>query len=256
MNALLNMGKNIYLSPKPRRKSLDIIRETLFNIKKNEKSVTIIGLCGGSSSGKSKIAAYYQKNISMSEVIAEKAFFRVNRKTRKLSAIDEPLIGDADNYPQERKVFITELSNPLSYNHDLLIELLEKLRKGQKVKVPTFDDDTNTITEDNKEIDPKRTRVIILEGSFILYNQTIRDMLDLKIYSEIDDDVRLSRLILKENNYLKNRPNAIKTFFLIYKKYLKPSYENYVESCKMYANIIFPNYVTNEKGDILEDYFI
>ena len=75
-------------------------------------------------------------------------------------------------------------------------------------------------------------------------------MFDLKLYTQVDDDVRLSRLILRENVYLKNNANDFKIFFLIYEKYLKTSFEANIEPGKQCANIILPNYEITEDDEI------
>lgn len=252
MNTLTNNNLMV-ISPKPRKKSLFLIQEKIAKERRSGKNVVLIGLCGGQSSGKTKIAQYYQKNIPNSKVISEKGYFK--NRTRKLSA-NEPFIEDFDGYSKERKTLLIELSKPDSYDHEALIETLTNLVKGEKVTVPTYDDNTDSVIPDDVEIDPKKINIVILEGSFIFYNQTIREMLDVKLFSEVDDDVRLSRLILKENKYLNSNPKAIKIFSIIYTKFLKPSYENYVESCKIYAQFNLPNYVINVEGEIMEDNLI
>ncbi|MCQ2819091.1 MAG: hypothetical protein MJ252_17655 [archaeon] len=249
-----NEMSSLLISPKPRKSSMDMIQVGIQNVSKTGRKCVFLGLCGGPSSGKSTIANYYQAKIPYSVVIAEKDFYKaLQRKRRKLSVVDEPLIGDQDGYSPERKVVLTEMSNPLSFDHNHLLGVLEKISRGEKVKIPYYDPETDEVFKDRTEIDPSKLRVIILEGTFIFYNPKIRDILDLKIFAEVDDDIRLSRLILKENKYLKNNPKAIKTFLAIYKKYLKPSYDDFVESYKCYATMIVPNYAIDSKGDIFDD---
>lgn len=74
--------------------------------------------------------------------------------------------------------------------------------------------------------------MVFLEGQFIFKNHRIRDLLDMKIYIEVDDDVRLSRMTIMENYYINNNVNAFKSFFIIYEKYMKPSFEQNVDLVK------------------------
>ena len=66
---------------------------------------------------------------------------------------------------------------------------------------------------DWKKIAPKKTPLIILDGYFIFKNQKIRELLNLKIYNEVEDDVRLGRLVIREAKYLKNNSDAYEIFF-------------------------------------------
>ena len=248
MNNMMNALPAIL--PKPRKKSYDIIEEKMKNIFYHGKKIGFIGLCGGQASGKTKIANYFHKNIPKSAIISEKDFFKVEKINRKLSSGEEPLIGEYDGYSKERKILLMELSNPDSYDYDKLNECLEKLEKGEKILLNHFNEETGEIEKDANEIDPNKETLIIIEGYFIFANKQLRDKFDLKLYTEVDDDVRLSRLILRENVYIKNNSNAFITFFSIYEKCLKTSFEMNIETCKKYANIIFPNYEIAEDDEI------
>ena len=236
------------ISPIPRKKSLNLVLEAMSWNFFHGKNVAFIGLCGGQASGKTQIANYFQKNIPGSAIIAERDFFKIGKTNRKMSSSDEPLVGDVDGYDPERKNLLIQLSNPEFYDHDKLINCLEKLAKSEEVDIPYYDEAEGTIKE--RSLNPKNTILFIVEGYFIFKNQKLRELFDLKLYTEVDDDVRLSRLILRENKYLKNNANAFKTFFLIYEKYLKTSFESNIEIGKKYANIILPNYEITDKGEI------
>ena len=250
MNFFINESLPAIL-PKPTKKSFDIIEEKMKNIFFHDKKIGFIGLCGGQASGKTKIANYFHKNITTSAIISEKDFFKANIINRNVSTDKEPLIGAYDDYSKERKALLIELSNPNSYDYDKLNECVEKLENGEKVTINQFNEKTGLIEKDNvKEIDPNIKNLIIIEGYFIFHNKKLREKFDLKLYTEVDDDVRLSRLILRENVYIKNNSNGFKTFFSIYEKYLKTSFESNIETCKKYANIIFPNYEIAENDEI------
>ena len=250
MNFFINESLPAIL-PRPTRKSFDIIEEKMKNIFFHDKKIGFIGLCGGQASGKTKIANYFHKNITTSAIISEKDFFKANIINRNVSTDKEPLIGAYDDYSKERKALLIELSNPNSYDYDKLNECVEKLENGEKVTINQFNEKTGLIEQDNvKEIDPNIKNLIIIEGYFIFHNKKLREKFDLKLYTEVDDDVRLSRLILRENVYIKNNSNGFKTFFSIYEKYLKTSFESNIETCKKYANIIFPNYEIAENDEI------
>ena len=114
---------------------LEAMRSNFFH----GKNVAFIGLCGGQASGKTQIANYFQKNIPGSAIIAERDFFKIGKTNRKMSSSDEPLVGDVDGYDPERKNLLIQLSNPEFYDHDKLINCLEKLAKSEVVDIPYYD---------------------------------------------------------------------------------------------------------------------
>jgi len=92
--------------------------------------------------------------------------------------------------------------------------------------------------------------IIFLEGMFIFKIPEVRDLIDFKIFIEVDEDVRLSRmrknniilLVIHENKYMKSKADALKSFFIIYEKFIKICYEFNVEPTKKYAHLILPNF--------------
>jgi uridine kinase len=248
MQYMMEHGKTS-VSPTPRKKSMDMIEEKMNQIFFNNKSVGFIGISGGQASGKTKIANYFHKNIKNSAVISEKSFFLIE-KLKKDKISEDNFVGESDSYSQERKVLLTELSNPKSYDYNKLINCLKKLIEGESIKVPIFNQEKREFSNELNEINPKEHNLIIIEGYFIYNNPELKDMFDLKLYTQVDDDVRLSRLILRENVFLKNNANDFKIFFLIYEKYLKTSFEAYIEPGKQCANIILPNYEISENDEI------
>ena len=99
-------------------------------------------------------------------------------------------------------------------------------------------------------VDPKKTKIILVEGYFIFSTQKIRDLFDMRFYTKVDDDIRFTRLILRENEIMKNDPKAIQAFCLVYQKYMKPSFESNIEVEEKYANLVLPNYEINDKEEI------
>ena len=219
---------------------------------KNQK-VFIVGICGGQGGGKTQLAKVLSKNTPGSAIIEERDFFKPLTTKRKLSAGDEPLVGEFGGYSKERKLLLVELSNPNSYDYDKLYNILKKLIEGNTVQIKIFDEEQSIYTGEEIEINPEKVSLVIVEGYFLFKNRKVRDLINLKIYNEIDDDVRLSRLLISENKFLKNNPVAYKTFFKIYEKYIKYSYDQYIAPTKQYAKIILPNYIVNEDQSIEGD---
>lgn len=221
-------------------------------MRKGQK-VFIVGLCGGQGGGKTQLSKVLCKNIPNSAIIEERNFFKAFTMKRKLSAGDEPLVGEFGGYSKNRKLLLVELSNPKSYDYEKLYNTLKKLNDGEIVHIKKFDEEKGIYDKEEIVINPEKISLVIVEGYFLFRNDKVRDLINLKIFSEIDDDIRLSRLLINENKYLKNNPVAFKYFFLIYEKYIKFAYEQYIAPTKQYASIILPNYTVNEDKTIEGD---
>lgn len=89
--------------------------------------------------------------------------------------------------------------------------------------------------------------VLIVEGSFIFFNENVRKNLKIKVYVDADDDVRLSRRLVK---YMKNKEQLLKLeeFLEYYYKFAKPGYEEFIEPSKQFADIVLPNYGFDLEG--------
>ena len=234
-----------------RKKSYDEMQRIQY---KPGKCAIFIGICGGQASGKKKISQYFNSHISHSETICEMSFFNPGDKEKKFSKEEEYLVKDYDFYSKERRLYLIDLCNPNSYDYDKFYETLKNLNEGKKVKIPYFDENECKFNhEKDKIIDPIETPLIIIDGYFIYKNKKIRDFLDLKIYKEVEDDVRLSRLIIREEKYLKNNYDAYEIYFGIYERFYKTSYEEYISTYKKNANIFLPDYNVKENDQVEGD---
>ena len=237
-----------------RKRSYDITSTVQTMQLKDGKSVLFIGISGGQASGKKKISQYFHNQIKRSDTICEMSFFKPEDKKRKLPLEDEYLIKDYDFYDKERRIYLIDICNPDSYDYDKFYEILRNLKEGQKVKIPYFDEkNSKFIPEKNKIIDPNKTPIIIIDGYFIFRNKKIREMLNLKIYKEVEDDVRLSRLIVREEKYLHNNFEAYEIYFGIYERFYKTSYDEYIAANKKVANILLPDYNVTEDDRVEAD---
>jgi len=237
---------NFMTSPTQKVKKLEISDDCL-----KKQKVFIVALCGGQGSGKTKLSKVLNKNVPRSAIIEEKNYYKSNSLKRKLSYDIEPLIEDCVGYSKKRKILLVELSDPNSYDYDKLYQHLTDLKEGKAITMKTLNEETGEYLDEQKTIDPKQASLIIIEGYFLFRDKKIKDLIDLKIYVEIDDDVRLSRLLLNENKFLKNNPISIKNFFMIYKNYIKTAFEQYIAPTKSEGNLFLPNYIV-ENDDVVD----
>ena len=233
-------------STPPQKMNKIVINDFGKNFDAKSPKVIIVGLCGGQGGGKTKLSKILCKNIPKSAIIEERSYFKKSESNNNSNYESEPIFNEIGGYKKERKILMVELSSPNSYDYEKLYQNLKALKEGLPISLKIFSEDLGTYTGEEVSIDPKEISLVILEGYFLFKHAKVKDLIDLKIYVEIDNDIRLNRLLLNENKFLNNNAQAIKNFFDIYKNYIKTSYEQYIEPTKHEAKIILPNYTIRD----------
>lgn len=137
----------------------------------------------------------------------------------------------------------------LNYDHpdlidfDLLYEHILKLIKGEKIRKPIYD--FTVYNRCNETVEVSTKPLIIVEGILILAVEKIRNLLDIKLFVDTDDDIRLLRRIERDLVERKRDFQNIKNQYL---KTVKPMYVQFVEPSKRYADVIVPRGKDNEVG--------
>ena len=191
------------------------------------KSVYVIGVGGGTGSGKTTVA----KRIA--QMVGE------NRCS----------ILPLDNYYRDMSHLPIEERKKQNYDHPDMIEheLLEKhlkdLLSGETVEVPTYDFATYTRRKDTIKLSPKP--FVIVEGIFALYYDDLIDLYDLAIYVDTEDDIRFIRRLKRD---IKERGRSVDSVIEQYLSTVKPMHDAYVEPTKKHADIIVPRGGFNEKA--------
>ena len=182
--------------------------------------VHIIGIAGGSGSGKSRLV----KNILK----------EVNDNSVQVIEIDSYYKNLAHLSFEEREK--NNFDHPDSIDFDLLYQDLSKLKNNLTIHSPVYDYKTHTRNEnETKKIE--NAKVIIMEGIFALHNQKIRDLLSIKIYVDTPSDIRLLRRIKRDMN---DRGRTIEGIIEQYNKTVKPMFTKYVKPSRDYADLIVP----------------
>jgi uridine kinase len=179
----------------------------------------LIGIAGGTGSGKSTIAkAIFQslpeKNIT---IIEQDAYYK-----------------DQSNLSFEERVK-TNYDHPLAFDVDLLIEHLKILLSGQGVERPIYDFSIHNRIKETLWIEPKD--IIILEGIMILEDRRLRELMDIKIFVDTDADVRIIRRIVRD---IEDRGRTLESVIKQYLTTVKPAHEQFIEPMKKYADLIIP----------------
>ena len=141
----------------------------------------IIGIAGGSASGKTSVAEIlrdaYDGNNSVT-IIRQDDYYK-----------------DQSHMPFEERLK-TNYDHPFAFDNDLLIDQLNKLIEGYSIENPTYDYANHTRSSVTETISP--CDVIILEGLFVLQDEAIRNMLDMKIFIDTDADIRFIRRLKRD----------------------------------------------------------
>ena len=179
----------------------------------------IIGIAGGTGSGKTTVVNKIMESLPQGEVV--------------LLPLDS-YYKDSSNVPADRRQLIN-FDHPNAFDWDLLHEHVAALREGKSIEEPTYDYITSTRQPETIHIAPRE--VVIIEGILALYDTTLRDMMDLKIYVDADPDERLIRVIQRD---MMERGRTAQMVMERYMRVLKPMHEQFIEPCKSYADLIVP----------------
>ena len=186
----------------------------------------IILIGGGSSSGKT----YVTKKVA--QLIGKENITRLS--------LDD-YYKDQSHLPMEERVK-TNYDHPFAFDNDLLIENIEALCRGEKIEKPTYDFVHHTRSEVTETCFP--CDVLILEGLFVLEDEKLRSLLDMKIFVDTDADVRFIRRLLRD---VKERGRDMDGVISQYVNTVRVMHNSFIEPSKRYADIIIPeggeNYV-------------
>ena len=184
-----------------------------------DKYAILIGIAGGTGSGKTSIAKAIASDFGKSEValIEQDAYYR-----------------DLSNLTMEKRS-VMNFDHPDAVDFDFMKLQLTNLIQGNKVNIPIYDFATHTRKNETQSVE--RHRIIILEGILTLFHQEIRDMMDIKIYVETADDIRIIRRIKRD---MEKRERTFNSIIEQYYNTVRPMHIQFVEPTKKYADIIIP----------------
>jgi len=180
----------------------------------------IIGITGGSGSGKSSIVNAIAKGFDDHQLT-------VLSQDRYYNPLDHLS-------PEERSV--QNFDHPTAFDYNLLEEHLDELKKGNTIQAPIYSFVKETRESETDPISP--TPVLLLEGILLMNHPKIKSVVDLWIYIDTDEDHRLMRRVLRDTA---ERGQELTKVFRRYTEQVKPMHENYIESSKSEADIIINN---------------
>ncbi|MDF2803897.1 MAG: uridine kinase [Anaerocolumna sp.] len=182
------------------------------------KNIVIIGVSGGSASGKTTVVNRL-KDICKDrvEIISHDYYYKPFKELT----------------PEERTKI--NYDHPSAFDTQRLIEDVKLLKMGKSIERPVYSFIENTRLSETVRVNP--SKVIIVDGILIYENEELRDLLDIKVFVDTDADERLIRRIIRDVN---ERGRSLDSVIEQYTTTVKPMHELYVEPYKTFADIIIP----------------
>ena len=179
----------------------------------------VIGIAGGTGSGKTTVVRKIIENLPPGEVavLSQDSYYK-----------------DNSHLPLEKRQEIN-FDHPQALEFDLLIKHIENLKKGISIEEPMYSYLTCTRSEETKTVQPKK--VVILEGILVLTNKKLRDLFDIKVFVHADADDRLNRVIKRD---IVERGRSVEKVLERYDESVKPMHLQFIEPSKRYADLILP----------------
>ena len=188
------------------------------------KKPIIIGVTGGSGGGKTSVSKAILANFT----------------DQKISMIQhDSYYKDQSHLTFEERV-TTNYDHPLAFDTDLMIEHINELIAGRPVDIPIYDYTLHTRSEKTYRQEPQD--VFIVEGILALEDKRLRELMDIKIFVDTDDDIRIIRRIKRD---MEERGRSLDSVIDQYTSVVKPMYHQFIEPTKRYADLIIPEGASN-----------
>ena len=198
----------------------------------SKAKAVLIGIAGGTGSGKTSIAKALMKELGREEVVVLE---------------QDSYYHDLGHLAHEDRMRVN-FDHPDSVDFRRMQQDLESLLMGESVEVPIYDYAAHTRKSEARKISGHR--LIILEGILVLADVKVRELMDIKIYVDTPDDVRFIRRMTRD---IKTRGRSFESVVDQYYKTVRPMHMQFVEPTKRYADIIIPEGAHNRVAiDILK----
>lgn len=182
-------------------------------------NVTVIGVAGGTGSGKSTLVKRLQEAFQGDDVatICHDYYYKAHPEL---------------SYEERTKL---NYDHPQAFDTDMMVEHISALKSNVPIERPVY----SFVEHDRmrETVPVKPSKVLIVDGILIFENKRLRDLMDIKVYVDTDADIRLARRILRD---VKNRGRSMESVISQYTETVKPMHEEFVEPSKKYADVIIP----------------
>ncbi|XP_034660586.1 uridine-cytidine kinase isoform X2 [Drosophila subobscura] len=198
------------------------------------KSPFLIGVAGGTASGKSTVCKKIMEQLGQAEMdhtqrqvvaISQDSFYRELTAAEKAKA--------------QKGLF--NFDHPDAFNEELMYNTLQGILKGHKVKIPGYDYRTNSLDFENMLV-IYPADVVLFEGILVFYFPKIRDLFHMKLFVDTDSDTRLARRVPRDINERGRDLDAVLTQYMTF---VKPAFEEFCSPTKKFADVIIPRGADN-----------
>lgn len=183
------------------------------------KRPIVIGVTGGSGSGKTTVTKAILDELKGESI----------------------LVLQQDSYykSQSHKTMVERRANnydhPDAFDIDLYIEDIQKLQNREAIEAPIYDFTVSNRAEETRHVDP--ADIIVLEGIMVFSDSRLRDLMDIKVFVDTDDDIRFIRRLERD---VVERGRTVESVIGQYLATTKPMYHQFIEPTKRYADLIVP----------------
>ena len=180
------------------------------------QKIFLVGIAGGSGSGKTTFAKKVMKGINSAQsLLLHMDSYYLNELPREIHT--------SSGKPN--------FDHPNAFDWNLLRQHLSELKEGKSIKSPIYDFATSARSGEFETMGP--CKVVLFEGIFALYDQEIRNMLDIKCYLHVDSDIRFTRRLHRD---VKERGRSLESVISQYYDTVRPMYQKYLDPQRQYAD--------------------
>ena len=182
-------------------------------------NVTVIGVAGGTGSGKSTLVRRLQEAFVGDDVatICHDYYYKAHPEL---------------TYEERTKL---NYDHPRAFDTEMMVEHISALKNNVPIEHPVYSFVDHDRTKETVLVKP--SKVLIVDGILIFENKQLRDLMDIKVFVDTDADIRLARRILRD---VKERGLSMESVITQYTNTVKPMHEEFVEPSKKYADVIIP----------------
>lgn len=185
----------------------------------NAHRILIIGVAGGTGSGKTTVAKRVMENFKDDDVV--------------LLHHDSYYL-DRSHLPMREREAIN-YDHPSAFENSLLLEHLRALRRGDPIDAPIYDYKTHTRTQRAQRIDS--ARIVLLEGILVLEDSRLRELMDIRLFIDTDADIRFIRRLRRDVRERSRTPDSVMKQYL---EVVRPMHLQFVEPSKRHAHVVIP----------------
>ncbi len=184
-----------------------------------------IGVAGGSGAGKTTISRLILERIGANNIayVPHDSYYR-----------------DLSSLPREQRALIN-FDHPDSLDGDLFVEHIQRLQAYEPINMPVYDFPTHSRLDEVVVVQPHD--VILVEGILIFAEQRLRDLFDIRIFVDTDDDVRFIRRLRRD---ISERGRSVESVITQWMETVRPMHQQFVEPSRRYAHVIIPEGGHNE----------